>query len=67
VVAEFVASTQGLGYLISASAVNMDTSVMFAGLASLGVLGVGASVLVKYLHAKIVFWDRSPGQSAVTE
>ncbi len=65
VVAEFVASTKGLGHLISASAVNMDTSTMFAALASLAVLGVAASALVRFLHRRVVFWDRAASTSGV--
>jgi NitT/TauT family transport system permease protein len=59
VVAEFVSSTRGLGYLISASAGNMETNVMFAGLASLAVLGVAASLLIGLVHKKVVFWERA--------
>ena len=58
VVAEFVSSTRGLGYLISSAAGNMETNVMFAGLASLAVLGVAASLLIQLVHTKVVFWER---------
>jgi NitT/TauT family transport system permease protein len=67
VVAEFVAATRGLGYLISSSAVNMDTSAMFAGLVSLGVLGVSASLLVRFVHAKAIFWERGASTPPVAE
>lgn len=66
VVAEFVSSTRGLGHLISASAVNLETDVMFAALISLSVLGVGGSQLVRFLHAKIVFWDKGSATEQVT-
>ncbi len=58
VVAEFVSSTRGLGHLINASAVNLETNVMFAALVSLAALGVAGSMAVRFLHAKIVFWDK---------
>lgn len=68
VVAEFVSSTRGLGHLINASAVNLETNVMFAALASLAVLGIAGSQLIRFLHQKIVFWDRgSSTEPAATE
>jgi len=68
VVAEFVSSTKGLGHLINASAVNLETNVMFAALVSLAALGVAGSMVVRFLHAKIVFWDKgSNTEQAATE
>ncbi len=58
VVAEFVSSSQGLGYLINAATTTLDTSTMFAALISLAVLGIGGSQLIKFLQHKLVFWDR---------
>jgi len=68
VVAEFVSSTRGLGHLINAAAVNLETNVMFAALVSLAALGVVGSQVVRFLHAKIVFWDKgSATETAATE
>ena len=68
VVAEFVSSTRGLGHLINASAVNLETNVMFAALASLAVLGIAGSQFIRFLHQRIVFWDRgSATEPAATE
>ena len=68
VVAEFVSSTKGLGHLINAAAVNLETNVMFAALISLAALGVAGSQAVRFLHAKIVFWDKgSATEPVVTE
>jgi NitT/TauT family transport system permease protein len=68
VVAEFVSSTKGLGYLISAAAVNLETNTMFAALISLAVLGVAGSLSIRLLHSRIVFWDKgSASQTAATE
>ena len=68
VVAEFVSSTKGLGYLISAAAVNLETNTMFAALISLAVLGVAGSMAIRLLHSRIVFWDKgSAAQTAATE
>lgn len=58
VVAEFVSSTRGLGYLINAAAVNLETDVMFAALISLSVLGISGSFVIRMLHGRIVFWDK---------
>jgi NitT/TauT family transport system permease protein len=65
VVAEFVSSTRGLGHLINAAAVNLETNVMFAALISLAALGVAGSQLVRFLHAKIVFWDKGSSTEPV--
>lgn len=65
VVAEFVSSTRGLGHLINAAAVNLETNVMFAALISLAALGVAGSQLVRFLHAKIVFWDKGSATESV--
>ena len=59
VVAEFISSSEGLGYLINASTTNLDTSTMFAALLSLAVLGIGGSQLVRLVQRRLVFWDRS--------
>lgn len=70
VVAEFVASTHGLGHIIKAAAVDMQTNVMFAALISLAVLGVAGSQFLRWLHARVVFWDRAAstaGSAAATE
>lgn len=67
VVAEFVSSTKGLGYMINAAAVNLDTHVMFAALISLAVLGLIGSALVRFIHTKVVFWDKGTKTASVTE
>ena len=66
VVAEFVSSTRGLGHLINASAVNLETNTMFAALLSLAVLGILGSQVVRLLHAKVVFWDKQAASQAIT-
>lgn len=66
VVAEFVASTRGLGYVVNAAQTNMAVDTMFAALLSLAFLGVVGSYIVRVLHSKIVFWSRVETQ-ATTE
>lgn len=63
VVAEFVASTHGLGHIIKSAAVDLHTHVMFAALFSLAVLGVAGSQLLRWLHQRVVFWDRGASTS----
>ncbi len=67
VVAEFVSSTKGLGYLITAASVNLEVNVMFAALLSLAALGVAGSQLIRFLHARIVFWERRSLTAPITE
>ncbi len=67
VVAEFVSASQGLGYLINASATTLDTSTMFAALISLAVMGIAGSQLIRLLHRKLVFWDRSASSQTLSE
>lgn len=57
VVAEFVAARAGLGYLIQASSTTLDTATMFAAVVILSAIGVAGSALLKFLHARIVFWE----------
>lgn len=67
VVAEFVSSSEGLGYLINASTTTMDTSTMFAALLSLAVLGIGGSQIVRLLQRRLVFWDTSSHTQTFSE
>ena len=67
VVAEFVSSSKGLGYLINAATTTLDTSTMFAALISLAVLGIAGSQLIRALHRKLVFWDRGEAGRTLTE
>lgn len=58
VVSEFIASQRGLGNVIQSASINMDTGLMFAALFSLAAIGTIGSQLIRYLHWRIVFWDR---------
>jgi NitT/TauT family transport system permease protein len=58
VVAEFVSATKGLGYLVNSSAISQETNVMFAAMISLSALGYLGSALIKFIHLRVVFWDR---------
>jgi NitT/TauT family transport system permease protein len=67
VVAEFVSSTRGLGYLISAAAVNLETDTMFAALLSLAAIGIVANQIVRFLHDRILFWDKGSVSQSTKE
>ena len=61
VVGEFLSSQRGLGYLISASSVNMNVATMFAGAVLLAVIGVGGAQFVRFVQRRVVFWERRDG------
>ena len=60
IVGEFIASERGVGYLIGSATVNMNVSVMFAGVFILAVFGVVGSRLVRWVEGRVVFWERAP-------
>jgi NitT/TauT family transport system permease protein len=57
VVAEFIASKEGLGFLIKALSSQLDLSMMFAAIITLSVMGAAAGLLTNSLHRRIVFWE----------
>jgi NitT/TauT family transport system permease protein len=66
VVGEFIASTRGLGHLIQNASSNLDLGTVFAAIASLAVLGIAGSQILRALHRRIVFWEaRRAGAAAV--
>jgi NitT/TauT family transport system permease protein len=65
VVSEFVASQRGLGNLIQASLQNLDVAAMVAVLLTLALIGVAGSLLVRWLHARLVFWERREAVTTV--
>jgi NitT/TauT family transport system permease protein len=64
VVAEFVASSEGIGWLIQSSLANFNTAQMFAALISLVFIGIVGTHLVQLLYYRIVFWDRNAARTA---
>ncbi|HXS41527.1 MAG TPA: ABC transporter permease [Stellaceae bacterium] len=65
IVAEFVASSQGLGYVISSNSVDLHLGTMFAAILSLSLLGVIGNTLVRHLQLKLVFWGGEAQQDSV--
>lgn len=58
VVAEFVAAERGLGYLIFSANTNLDTKLVFAGVALLAVMGIILFQLVRLAQQIAVPWAR---------
>ncbi|MBP7064825.1 ABC transporter permease [Ferrovibrio sp.] len=65
VVAEFVASTRGLGYLVSTSQANFDVATMFAALVGLIAIGITGTQLVRFFHSRVVFWEASGSSETI--
>lgn len=57
VVSEFVASSQGLGYVIKARSSELDVAMMFAALTALALMGVAATMVLRLVQRHIVFWQ----------
>lgn len=58
VVSEFIAATEGLGYVIKARSLELDVSMMFAAILVLCAIGVAAGLAVQLLQRRLVFWRR---------
>jgi len=67
IVAEFVASDQGIGGLIQSSLANFDTARMFAALFSLIAIGLCGTQIVQWLHRRFVFWNKGMAKTALAE
>jgi NitT/TauT family transport system permease protein len=63
VVAEFVAATEGLGYLIFSANTNLDTKLVFAGVVLLAVMGIILFQLVRLAQQFAVPWAREADAS----
>lgn len=57
IVAEFVGSQAGLGYLIIASNTSLDVATMFAALVVLSVIGLTLHYLVVFIGRRLAFWS----------
>lgn len=56
VVGEFVGADRGLGYVILTASSNMDTSLVFAAMALLALMGIGAFYAVWFVEVVICPW-----------
>ena len=57
IVAELVASSRGLGYLILDSMRGLYTDRIFVGILTIGVLGLCFDVIFKWLHRRLLPWS----------
>jgi NitT/TauT family transport system permease protein len=62
VVSEFVASTQGLGYIVFSGATNMDTPLMFSGVVLLAAMGFILFYVVRGVQYLAVPWARDQAE-----
>ncbi|HLT25146.1 MAG TPA: ABC transporter permease [Zeimonas sp.] len=58
ITSEFVASMQGIGFIIKSRAGELDVSLMFVCILILSACGAGAIYLVEILERRFVFWTR---------
>lgn len=56
VVGEFVGADQGLGYLLLVTNSNMETSLMFATLVALTIIGLTFFYIVEFVEALLIPW-----------
>ncbi|MEQ3550787.1 ABC transporter permease [Pseudonocardia nematodicida] len=56
IVAEFVGSTEGLGYVIQATNFTLDVSRTFAVLAMLSAIGITLHFIIVTIGKRVVFW-----------
>jgi NitT/TauT family transport system permease protein len=61
VVGEFVASSQGLGFLVFTGATNLDTPMVFAAVVLLAILGIVLFQAVRAIQFWAVPWARGEG------
>ncbi len=67
VVAEFVASSKGIGWLIQSALANFNTAPMFAALLSLVAIGLVGTQVIQFLHRRVVFWEQAAPMTALPE
>lgn len=58
VAAEFVGASSGIGYLIWNAWQVFSVEVMFAGLIAISLLGYATSLLLDFLHRRLIPWKR---------
>ncbi|GAA0242132.1 ABC transporter permease [Cryptosporangium japonicum] len=64
VVAEFVGSSEGLGYLIQATNFTLDVARTFAVIVVLSAIGIALHALVVQVGKRLVFWTTTPTDTA---
>jgi NitT/TauT family transport system permease protein len=59
IVAEFVGADRGLGYVLMMATGNLDTTLLFADLVILVVLGMGLYLVIEGLESALIPWHVS--------
>jgi ABC-type nitrate/sulfonate/bicarbonate transport system permease component len=59
IVGEFAGAGQGLGFVITVSTYQMDTSQTFAAIAYASLLGISLYLLLLWLERWLVFWQET--------
>jgi NitT/TauT family transport system permease protein len=63
IVAEFVGSNNGLGYILLQGTANLDTTLVFAVLFLLTIIGLALNSIVEVVEYLITPWQRSQGKT----
>ncbi len=63
IVAEFVGSQEGLGYLILSANANFQTPLSFASIVVLSLIGLAFFYTIVWLERIVVFWNRESDQA----
>lgn len=63
IVAEFVGSNNGLGYILLQGTANLDTTLVFAVLFLLTIIGLALNTIVEVVEYVMTPWQRSQGKT----
>jgi NitT/TauT family transport system permease protein len=55
--AEFSGASQGIGFVIVRASYYIDTSLMFAAIVSISIVGIVFFYIIQYIERKVVFWQ----------
>ena len=58
IIGEFLIGNKGLGHLIASAQMNFETSLAFAGIILISIMGVFLFQIVGFLERKILFWNQ---------
>ena len=57
-IAEFTGAAAGIGHLIVQASYYLETSLLFAGMVMISIVGIVLFYLVDYVEKKVVFWEK---------
>jgi NitT/TauT family transport system permease protein len=64
VVGEFIGARRGLGFVIQSSSFELNIGMMFTCVLALCLIGIAGTMLVRFIHARVVFWEGDKGGRA---